>query len=154
MFKYEIGGKVYIQKPLVLGQIGQLLDCLKGTAITSFNPLDIFNELRDQMPGLLSIVLTEEGKSPGDKDLEKMAGEMEFSIDIDTALGVIEDFFDCNPVASIWKRLNGMPQKIVRRLPVGLKSSSSSSPEETSQSEMKSSGDILPENANPSPDTF
>ena len=121
MFKYEIGEKSYIQKPLVLGQVGQLIDCLKGTTITSFNPVDIFNQLRDQMPRLLSIVLTEEGKSPGDKDLESMAREMEFSIDIDTALKVSEDFFDCNPVASIWKRLNGLSQNIVRTIPAGSK---------------------------------
>jgi len=151
-FKYDIGDKAYIQKPLVLGQIRQMIECLKGTTIQSFRPLEIFNQLKDRMPMLLAIVLTGEGKSPRDKNLEEMAEEFEFSINIGTAIEVIEDFFDCNPTASVMEKLEGMQIKIMSQISGLSKKSSSSSQEEISPSETESSGDTLPKNASPSSD--
>lgn len=65
MFKYIIDGKTYIQKPLVLGQIRQLIGHLKGLEIKpGSSGVGIVFELGDQLPAALAIVLVEEGKSP------------------------------------------------------------------------------------------
>lgn len=141
MYKYTVGDKIYIQKPLVLGQISQLIECLKGKTIEWSGPLEMYSQLKDRFPRLLAIVLTEEGKSPGGKDLDTIEVEVEFSIDLDTTLKVIEDFFDCNPTASLLKKLAGMSTKILRQMPTGSKKSPSPSQEETSPGETPSSGD-------------
>lgn len=151
LFKYEIGGKTYIQRPLVLGQIRQLIGQLGGLKIyPGSGGVGIIFGLGEKLPSLLAVALTEEGKSPKEKNVEEMAKEIEFEIDPETAIKVVEDFFVCNPTSSILERI-GKLRKLIKTK-TGSKSSSSSSPEETSSKETPSSGDILPENASPSSD--
>jgi hypothetical protein len=152
MYKYLIGEKIYIQKPLVLGQILQLTGYLEGIKKLSNSPLEIIRSLGDKLPSALAIVLTEEGGSVRGKDLKSLADEISFSIDLETIFKVIEDFFGCNPISLNLEKLTAAMQKISEKAKVGSKNSSSSSQEETSPEEKISSGDTPQENVNPSPD--
>ena len=104
--KYEINGKTYIQKPLVLGQIGQLALCLNGLSIPSDgNPVGMIMKLGDRLNQAIAVVLREEGKPLRDKDIEAMTAEFEDSIDAQTQLSVVKDFFDCNPITFLLETL-------------------------------------------------
>jgi len=153
-FQYEIDGKKYFQKPLVLGQIRQLLAILKNIKIQSSGPNQFLLEMGDQVPEFLAIVLIEEGKSPKDKNLKELAAEIEFAIDPDMAIRMIEDFFDCNPTASFLERIGNLGKMISAKIKqpapgTGSKSSPSSSAGEILPDGTKSSGDTIPTNASP-----
>ncbi len=111
-FKYQIGGKTYIQKPLVLGQVKQLNALLDGMVIPKdISVSGLIKLLGDKLPLALAIVLTEKGKHPKDKDIEALAKELEFEIDADTTSKVVEDFFDCNQIVSLIERIQGVINK-------------------------------------------
>lgn len=116
---YEIGGKTYIQRPLVLGQVRQLLDVLQGAVIPgNVDALGLVSVLGDKLPLALAAVLTEEGQSPRGKDIPALAGELEFAISPEQAIAVIEDFFAGNPLVSFLERLAGMAEKISAMMPM------------------------------------
>jgi hypothetical protein len=154
MFEYTIDGKKYSQKSLVLGQVQQLIKFLKGKklpeTLTTFQIIDL---LGDDLCEGIAIVLKEENRLLKDKDVTVLAKEIQFSIEPETAFKVVEDFFVCNPVASMLERLAGSIRKVAEQMMIGLKRPSSSSPEETSPAETKSSGDTPQENADLTLDT-
>ena len=140
MFKYEIDGKVYVQKELVWGQVKQIIDVLKGVTFPpNPTPLDIISILYERLPSALAIVLTEEGQSVKDKDLTALSSELSFKISLGVTMQVIEDFFDCNPTALLLERLQKLIGKISNEVTQGILStgSSSSSAEETSANTMQ-----------------
>jgi hypothetical protein len=115
---YDIGGKKFIQKPLVWGQVVQLFEILKGTEISTVSsPTDIILALGHRMPQALAIVLTEEGKSVRDKDIEDIASFFEFEVDVSTVAMVIEDFFVCNPTSLILERVQKMIGRLAEKVP-------------------------------------
>jgi len=133
-----------------MGQIEQLLDRLKDMKFPiTTDPWQIKEALGEKIWICTAIILVEEKNSPKreNEELKNIAEDIRWSIDPETLIQVIEDFFDCNPIASILKRLAGLMKKISSE--IGFKKQSSSSPEAISQSEIKSSGDIPPESANP-----
>lgn len=130
---YKIDEKTYLQRQLVLGQVRQLLDLLQGMQIPgNLDALGLVGLLGDRLPLLLAVVLTEQGKSPKNKDLPALADELEFSITPEQTLSVIEDFFECNPLSSIFQRLTGMVEKLTAQITTGSPNSASSSAPETS----------------------
>ena len=141
-YRYEIGGKVYVQRTLVLGQVRQLTGLLQELRIEpeKFDAAGLLALLGERLPEALAIVLTEEGKSPRDKDLKALAEELEFSIDAETVVKVIEDFFSCNPAASLFDRLAGVVRKVNPQAATGSKTPASSSQAETSPAGTPSSG--------------
>ena len=142
-FVYEIGEKLYLQKPLVLGQIRQMMKAIEGLVIPGeVNPLGLIPVLGDKLPLALAIVLTPEGVSLKDKDIHSLASEIEFEISPETSLQAVEDFFVCNPVPSLLERLGGMAEKISKAMSkeTGLKNSSAPLPEEILPKETESSG--------------
>ncbi|NPU85554.1 MAG: hypothetical protein HPY65_13840 [Syntrophaceae bacterium] len=161
--QYEIGDKVYVQKPLVLGQIRQLLETLIDFRIPAeFTSAELINLLGSRLPAVLAVVLTEKDRSPKGKDLSAFADELEFTVSAETALKVVDDFFVCNPISSLFERMSGMMGKVAEGLQgriddlferiadrimaemlkrIGSKTSSAPSPAETSPDETRSSGD-------------
>lgn len=135
-FEYEIGGKKYIQRPLVLGQINQLMKLLQGVVIPSgVDTLALVSSLGDRLPRAIAIALTPEGASLKDKDINALAEELEFEISPEQTLQVVEDFFVCNPIPSLLEKIGDMAGKITsqmkRRNGDGLTNSSASSALET-----------------------
>lgn len=110
-FEYEIGGKKYVQKALVLGQIEQLTGILSGLPKGLFNLPSLGNleegtaPLKDVLLELLSkgllrraiaVVLHPEGVELKKKNLDEVSEDLEWSLEIATGAKVIADFFICN----------------------------------------------------------
>lgn len=140
-FQYDIGGKKYIQRPLVLGQIRQLMRAIEGVRIPQdIDTIGLISALGNKLPIAIAIVLTDETPLK-DKDIDSLASQIEFEISPETTAQVVEDFFACNPIVSLLERISGMANKISETIKVtGLESSSASSAEETLQKETQSSG--------------
>ncbi len=140
--KYEIGGKAYIQRPLVLGQMRQLLDLLKGITIPAgADAYGLIRALGESLPQALAIVLTQEGESPRDKNVKEAACEIEFAITPEQTLEVVDHFFDLNAIPLLLSRIAGVAEKIGERMTgTGSRKSASSSQEETSLSGTGSPG--------------
>lgn len=104
--EYKFGDKTYIQKPLVLGQMRQLSKMFQGLEITgNMTIVTLIDLLGEELPKALAVVLTEKGGSIRDKQLHEMAEELEYSISIDDAVQVAEDFFECNQVTSLSEKI-------------------------------------------------
>jgi len=142
MRQYKIGDKIYIQRPLVIGQVKQLLAELQGIVIPSnVDVIDLVAAIGDRLPDALAVILTPSGMSPKDKDLKKLSEELAFSLEIEQAMEVVEDFFVLNPISSLFGRLNQAIEKIQAQFLMSSTTLSASSPEEISQKEMQSNGD-------------
>jgi len=104
---YEIDGRKFVQRPLVWGQIRQLLSVLDGVEFRQgMTTLELIKLLGDKIPDALSVVLTEQGQSIREKDLTALADFLGFSTPVETVVTVIEDFFDCNPTGSYLEKVN------------------------------------------------
>ncbi len=152
-FKYEIDGKTYVQRPLVLGQMNQAMNLLKGITIPSdIDAVGVVSLLGDKLPDALAIMITEEGTRLKDKDMKALSSVLRESVDIETAIEIIDNFFGLNPIVSAFERLTGIMTKIMPlrgKKVTGSTGPSSSSPEEILQNATESSGDIPSENAGP-----
>ena len=144
-FKYEIGGVIYTQRPLVLGQIRQLMNLMKGIIIPhDIDTMGLVSLLGDKLPQAVAIVITPEGMSLKDKDVKALTDEIEFEISPEMSMQVVEDFFTGNPIVSLLEKLNIAVGKIGEKMKqTGLKNSSAPLPEATSPKETTSSGDII-----------
>jgi len=118
---YEIDGRIYIQRPLVLGQIDQLIDLAKDLDLPpDFSPIEIKRALGERFYDALAIVLIPISDVDGlnipkilkSKDIPALAEELRWSTSHEMGLEVIEDFFDYNPVASIFERLTALAKRI------------------------------------------
>lgn len=108
-FSYEINGKTYIQRPLVLGQVKQLQAFLKDVELPAeMTVTSILVVLADKLPRAAAIILVDPAASPKDKNLDSLAEEMEFGLPLNMAMDIIRDFFVCNPTALIFETLNGL----------------------------------------------
>lgn len=112
MYTYEINGKKYLQKKLVLGQIGPLAQLLSDVRFMATDPLGLMAALGESLPEALAIVLVPEGVHPADKDMAAVRRDL-YEADIEAvALQVIEDFFVCNPLPSLLERVTGIIAKV------------------------------------------
>jgi hypothetical protein len=149
-YEYDIGGTIYEQRPLVLGQAKQLLAATEGVRIPrlidpsggiSIDIVELARLMGDQLPLALAVVLTEKGKSARGKDLPALADDIEFAVTLEQTLDIISDFFVCNPLSSFLEKLAGATGRLNAVLPpTGLQGSVSPSAPGTSQSETGSSG--------------
>jgi len=145
-YKYEIGGKIYFQKPLVLGQVRQLMNLLQGVAIPrESNAAELIIVLGDRLPAAVAIVLHPEGIKLKDKALDALTREIEFEISPEDTIKVVEDFFGCNPISLVLEKVNKAIGQMKER--TGLPNLPVSSAKETLQKETTSSGDTPSENA-------
>ena len=162
-FTYVIGGRKYLQRPLVFGQVKQLSKLMKNIVIPgNFNPAVLIAAFGEQISAALAIVLCEaasvEGKSQDDiekylreRDRAALEAKLDWSIEPETIASVIDDFFDCNPIASLLEKFGAIGEKImgqIKKEKTPSTPSLPSSPEETSPKETASSGDAPPETAN------
>jgi hypothetical protein len=164
-YKYEINGKTYVQKKLVLGQVKQLQKLLKEVKFAgSVTTMDFITSIGERLSEALAIVLIPvsveaprrdenlSGFEPlRNKNVLELASELEDGMDLELAMQVINDFFVCNPIASILEGFNAMLEGIGKGIAkTGLTNSSSSSAAETLPKETPSNGDSPSTNANPS----
>lgn len=106
-FKYTIGERMFIQRPLVWGQVRQLMDLLKTVEIKPpYGTKELVEVLGDKIIYAVAIALSEQGKSPKEKDVTSLVTDIEFDLSVDMMLQVIDDFFSCNPTALYLERLS------------------------------------------------
>ncbi len=151
--KYTIGGKTYIQKPLVLGQWRQLNEVVQTVLLPE--ELDIKSLIvafGSRLFTALAIIVTEEGKSPRDKNIAALADEIEFGVTPEEALEIIADFFALNPMLSLLNSIDGLINRIKERLGgIGSRNSATSAAAATLPAAAGSSGTSLPPAAETGP---
>ena len=147
---YEIAGKVYEQRELVLGQWRQLNRILGDIPLPEkINPRSLVQAIADHIHMVLAVILVEKGMAVVDKpiDLEPLAHHLEFSMTDDQVAEVIVDFFTEHPIASVLNTIDRVAKRVMRSLlenqETGLKQPSSSLPEVTGQNGTASSGPAL-----------
>ncbi len=146
-YVYEINGKKWILKPLVIGQVNQLIEITDHLKIpANIGIAGLIALLGKELGKAFAIILTPEGMRLKEKDIDAIKEELEETVEIETAIKIIEDFFALSPIALVLERLSGIIEKIQGQL-IQLMNSSASSQEEISQNEMKSNGDTPSENA-------
>ena len=145
-FEYEIGGRKFVQKALVLGQVKLLISTIRGVALPrDATPASLVIALGDKVADVLAIVLSEEGIPLKNKKLRDVQDLIEENLSIEQSIGMVEDFFDCNPIASISEAMIGLAKKVEQVMTAKVSkepSTESVSPlvEETLPSETISSG--------------
>jgi hypothetical protein len=105
VMKYIINDKTYIQKPLVLGQIGILMKVAEGRVINDLSALGLIQAFGDILPKVMAVILIPEGSKVSARDLAALEEEFTNELEIDTALEVTADFLSCNPVSSLFTKL-------------------------------------------------
>jgi hypothetical protein len=150
--RYEICGKTYVQRPVVLGQFNLLLPVLKGLEISGGSAVEVAFSLGEGLHKALAVVLIEEGQTVRDacrpECLLEREADIQWAIDPEVVVEVIEDFFECNPISSISEKIGNAMSKLNSRLsviPGTLNPLSTDSPKEMSASGMELSGGPGPE---------
>lgn len=116
-YKYEIGGVVFWQEKLRLGQINQLISLLKEVNIpTEATAINLITALGDKLSLAIAIVLHKPDVNLKDKDIREIAGEIEFEMSPELALEVIEDFFDLTPISSLLEKVGKTVEKIAEKM--------------------------------------
>lgn len=117
MFNYEINGKRYFQKPLVLGQVGQLTELLKEISLpANLSIAGLITAFGDKLAKALAIVLIPEGKALKEKNLQELEDELGAAATIEIAFKVIEDFLDCNQLSFVFGRITGLMGKLAEEI--------------------------------------
>lgn len=123
MYEYEINGKKYSQRKLVLGQTELLMDRMQGLVITGFSAPALIQSLKGRLLPVLAVVLLPEGcERIKDRDLDVIEADLE-ETPLETLMEVVEDFLSCNQPSSLLARLDAMIKQMFP-LPDGSDSSS------------------------------
>lgn len=113
METYSINGKEYTQQSLVWGQVKQLRVLMeKVTWPGDLNPISFVDLLGEYFPEFAAIVLRESGKSLKDKNIEKLIEEFSEELSLDVSVKIVNDFFVCNPIDSLFSGLSGLLKKM------------------------------------------
>jgi hypothetical protein len=107
--RYQIGERSYVQRPLVLGQLQQLLPFLGSVKVKRGEISDLMGMFSNgnRISAALAVVLIDEGITVREAldRVEERAVEIHYSITADQILEVLEDFFVCNRSSSVLERL-------------------------------------------------
>lgn len=143
--EYDIDGRAFVQRPLVLGQLQQLLRVLNGIAVPEQLTLaTLLDALGGRLYTAIAVAITEKDCSPRDKNIEELAAELEWKLDADTLLEIVDDFFALNPISSLLEKIGKLIGGLNRNLAalgIGSTKRSSSSPAGSSPAGTASSGD-------------
>lgn len=111
---YTIGGKTYLQRPLVLAEFGQLVGVLRSVPLPQQAEAgSVLLALGDHVVAALAVVLTPQRRWPLSlmpKSLPRVARHLARYLTAEQAMEVVRDFFVCNPIASIcaeWRQAIG-----------------------------------------------
>lgn len=96
---YTIRDRRFYQTELVWGQVRWLHARLKGYPLTALTAEQVLTLFSEELAGILSIVLIEEGKTPADKvaagktEVAKLESWLDAYMLPDDAIPVMKDFF-------------------------------------------------------------
>jgi len=146
--KYEIGGKYYIQRPIVLAQLELLEPVIGAVGFKIDSAHEVAHILGAQLPEGLAVVLIPSGENLKEacrpEQLAQRVEELKWNMHPEKALEVIEDFFSCNLSSTLLERLGEMVKRLAEQAKKslsGLNPLSTPLAEVTSPSETQSSGE-------------
>jgi len=115
--EYKIGDKTYFQKKLVMGQVYQILNLLKDINLPADpTAINLITALGDKLAEAIAIVLQESTVPLKDKNVGQLANDIEFEMDPEQALEVIEDFFDLTPISFLLERVGKTVERIAEKM--------------------------------------
>jgi len=107
--EYIINEILYIQKPLVNGQLKQLSLLLEDLDFTDVKTATQFlKAIGDKLIPATAIILIPEGESARSKNNEKIANELEWDLSLELQIKIIEDFLSINQIVSLIDKLQGI----------------------------------------------
>lgn len=131
-YQYDIGGVTYTAKNLVLGQINQLMKLMEGVLLPQdANVVNLISAFGDKLPKAFAILFHVPGVSLKDKDVDKVAADIEFELTPEMTIEVVEDFFDYVPISSLIEKMGKTMEKVGEKMSVGSKPSVSTLQVET-----------------------
>ena len=98
---YIVGGRNYVQEPLVLGQWKQLLTTIKLPEGGAMTVQTITGMIGESIDSAIAIMVCEEGKSLKEKNIDELAEAIRYELDMDTSMQIVEDFFLLNDITSV-----------------------------------------------------
>jgi hypothetical protein len=122
-FSYTINGKTYLLKPLVMGQLNQLLTLLKDVEIAEEMPVSsIISIVGEKLSEAFAIILHDPDVSLKTKHIQNLASEISFAPEMttDLTLRIVEDFFDCTPISLLLKKVNETVEKVSTKISEGV----------------------------------
>ena len=115
--EYTINGKKYYQKELVLGQLKQITPLLENFQIPQiFTAREVIEVLGDKLPIAIAIIIREQDKALKDKDIELLVNEFEENLEVETAIKIIEDFFQLNNIDFFFKKLKKITTLLIKKI--------------------------------------
>lgn len=116
-FEYTIGEKTYVMKPLVMGQINQLINLLKEIDFPEeLNVMSIVMALGDKLPKAIAIILHEPDVALKNKNIEVLGGDLAFELSPELTMEIVENFFDCTPVSSLLEKMAKTIESVVEKV--------------------------------------
>ena len=111
--KYEFGGKVWVQKTLVLAQYDQLSKIILTLTIpATFDVPGIISAFGPHIHKALAVCLIHEGMDPKKKDLAATEEEIQWSIDLPNIQKAVTDFFELNHLHSLFDDMTNMLEMV------------------------------------------
>lgn len=111
--KYNINGKTYVQKSLVLGQWEQLIPLLDKFNFAEFTAAGIIREMSSEIYQALAIVLIPEGIRIKNKDIAALADEFAEEMPLEILMEILEDFFLFNRISSLASKFKNLTDLII-----------------------------------------
>jgi len=116
-YEYIIGTKTYTMKPLVLGQVNQLLALLKDVNLPQDGSIPmVIGALGDKLSLAIAIALHDPEVSLQNKDIKQLAKDLEFEMSPELTLEIVEDFFDCTPISSLLTKVTNTVKKVTEKM--------------------------------------
>lgn len=116
IYTYVIGNKNYTLKPLVMGQLQQLIAIVKDVQLGDGSVTSLMMNLGDRLPEAIAIILHEPDVPLKNKDVKTLASELAFEMSPDQTLQIVEDFFECTPISSLIEKIRGTVEKVAEKL--------------------------------------
>jgi hypothetical protein len=110
--KYDIGGKTYIQRPLLVGQLESLMERASSLTITSLDPKSVIHALGGKINYILATIMIPEGVPVKKRDIDAIEEQLDEYLDLKTATEIVTDFFVFNPASLLLGTIKEMVARV------------------------------------------
>jgi len=138
--KYEFGGKHYLQYPIVLGQLRLLIPIISNLELSPGDSavVELVRALGDKLHRVMATLLVEPNQSVrvAMQKIDERQADLEWSMLPESCIEVLEDFFECNRLSSLFGKIKEAAEKVTHQVKKTSSSAQSSVlPVETSAAE-------------------
>jgi hypothetical protein len=118
--KYEIGGKIFIQRPLLVGQLVPLVTRTDGVIINSLDAKSVVSTLGDKLNSVLAVIMIPEGVDVKSRDLDEIERHLDNYLEVSTATEIVGFFFDSTPPSLLLSLIKIMMGKMATAVETAL----------------------------------